>query len=41
MGEFQLEEAVLDVLLDALHENECIGAAEISKRAGITVNAEK
>lgn len=35
LGEFHLEEAVLDVLLDARHEDECIGAAEISKRAGI------
>ena len=35
IGEFYLEEAVLDVLLEAKHENECLGAAEISKRAGI------
>ena len=35
MGEFYLEEAVLDVLLDAKHESECIGLAEISKRAGM------
>lgn len=35
MGEFHLEEAVLDVLLEAAHEGECIGAAEISRRAGI------
>lgn len=35
IGEFHLEEAVLDVLLDARHEGSCIGAAEISKRAGI------
>jgi len=35
MGEFHLEEAVLDVLLEARHEGECIGAAEISKRAGV------
>lgn len=35
LGEFHLEEAVMDVLLDARHEDECIGAAEISKRAGI------
>ncbi len=35
MGEFHLEEAVLDVLLEAKHESECLGAAEISKRAGI------
>ena len=35
MGEFNLEEAVLDVLLEAQHEGECIGPAEISRRAGI------
>ena len=35
MGTFYLEEAVLDVLLEARYENECIGAAAISKRAGI------
>lgn len=35
LGEFHLEESVLDVLLDARHENICLGAAEISKRAGI------
>ena len=35
MGEFYLEEAILDVLLEAKHENECLGPAEISKRAGI------
>ena len=35
MGTFHLEEAVLDVLLEAKHEGECIGAAEISRRAGI------
>ncbi|WOV91735.1 MAG: hypothetical protein R1F54_03565 [Candidatus Zeuxoniibacter abyssi] len=35
MGEFYLEEAVLDVLLEVKHENMCIGAAEISKRAGV------
>lgn len=35
MGEFYLEEAVLDVLLNAAQRNESIGAAEISKRAGI------
>ena len=35
MGQFYLEEAVLDVLLEAKHEGECIGAAEISRRAGI------
>lgn len=35
LGEFHLEEAILDVLLEAAHEEECIGAAEISRRAGI------
>lgn len=35
MGEFYLEEAVLDVLLDARHERECVGAADIGRRAGI------
>ena len=35
MGIFLLEEAVLDVLLEARHEDECIGPAEISARAGI------
>ncbi len=35
LGEFHLEEAVLDVLLEAAHEAECLGAAEISRRAGI------
>lgn len=35
IGEFNLEEAVLDVLLEARHERECLGPAEISKRAGI------
>ena len=35
MGQFYLEEAVLDVLLEARHEGECIGAAEISRKAGI------
>ena len=35
LGMFHLEEAVLDVLLEARHEGDCIGAAEISKRAGI------
>ena len=35
MGEFHLEEAVLDVLLEAYHEEECLGPAEISNRAGI------
>jgi len=35
LGEFYLEEAVLDVLLEARYENLCIGAADISKKAGI------
>jgi hypothetical protein len=35
LGEFHLEEAVLDVLLNAKHEDECLGAAAISRRAGI------
>ena len=39
MGEFYLEEAVLDVLLEAKYENECIGPAELSKRTGIFAEA--
>ena len=35
LGEFHLEEAVLDVLLAAALAEECIGAAEVSRRAGI------
>ena len=35
MGEFYLEEAILDVLLEAKHENECLGAAAIGVKAGI------
>ena len=35
MGEFHIEEAVLDVLLEGKYEGECYGAAEISKRAGV------
>ena len=35
MGQFYLEEAILDVLLEAKHERECIGPAEISRRAGV------
>jgi hypothetical protein len=35
LGEFHLEEAILDVLLEAAHEEECIGGAAISERAGI------
>ena len=30
-----MEEAVLDVLLEARYEEKCIGAAEISRRSGI------
>lgn len=33
--EFHLEGAIWDVLLEAKHEGDCIGAAEISRRAGI------
>ena len=33
LGVFYLEEAVLDALLET--KDECIGAAEISKRAGV------
>lgn len=35
IGEFHLEEAILDVLLEEHHEKDCIGPAEISRRAGI------
>ncbi|MDA7983366.1 MAG: hypothetical protein MPJ79_04465 [Alphaproteobacteria bacterium] len=35
VGEFLLEKAVTDVLLEAKREGECIGPAEISRRAGI------
>ena len=35
IGEFHLEEAILDVLLNAKYENECLGPADISRRAGI------
>ena len=35
LGVFYLEEAVLDVLLAAKYEDECIGPAEISKCGGI------
>ena len=35
MGMFHLEEAVLDVLLEAKLNGKCIGPAEISRRAGI------
>lgn len=34
-GMFHLEEAVLDVLLEAKREGGCIGPAEISQKAGI------
>jgi hypothetical protein len=35
LGQFYLEEAVLDVLLREAQRGGCIGAAEISVRAGI------
>ena len=35
IGMFHLEEAILDVLLEAKHEDQCLGAAAISRRAGI------
>ena len=35
MGMFHLEEAILDILLEAKHEGECIGAAQIGRKAGI------
>jgi hypothetical protein len=35
LGQFYLEEAVLDVLLRVAQDGGCIGAAEISARAGI------
>ena len=35
VGEFHLEEAVLDGLLEAYHQDECLGPSEISRRAGI------
>lgn len=35
LGQFHLEEAILDVLLEARYESKCLGAAEIGKRAGI------
>ena len=42
MGQFYLEEAILDVLLEAKHERECIGPAEISRRAGgFVIEAER
>ena len=35
IGEFYLEKAILDILLEAKHKQQCIGAAKISERAGI------
>lgn len=35
IGTFYLEEAVLDVLLNARHERDCLGPSEISRHAGI------
>lgn len=35
LGQFYLEEAVLDVLLKVAQDEGCIGAAEVSVRAGI------
>lgn len=35
IGQFYLEESILDILLEARHENQCLGSAEIGKRAGI------
>lgn len=36
LGEFHLEEAILDVLLEAFHSaQDCLGPAEISRRAGV------
>lgn len=35
IGEFHLQEALLDVLCDAYPEDSGVGAAEISRRAGI------
>ena len=35
IGMFHLEEAVLDILLEAKHEGDCIGPAAISRRAGV------
>ena len=35
IGELCLEEAVLDILLEAKYRGECLGAAEISKRGNI------
>ncbi len=35
LGTFHIHEAVLDVLLHAYENEECIGAAEISRSAGL------
>ena len=35
IGIFLLEEAILDVLLDAQRKNECLGPTAISKKLGI------
>ena len=35
LGIFYLEESVLDVLLESKYEGECLGPADISRRAGI------
>ena len=34
LGMFYLEEAILDILLEARYEGECIGQAEIGRRGG-------
>ena len=34
LGMFDLEEAVLDILLEARYKGECIGSAEIGRRGG-------
>ena len=41
LGEFYLHESILDVLLDNQQEKIGLGAAEISRRAGIYRNAGK
>jgi len=35
LGEFHLEEAILDVLLQVYCDNICMGASDISQRAGV------
>ena len=35
LGMFYFEESVLDVLLESKYEGECLGPADISRRAGI------